>query len=255
MGLMDLLGKGGLSEKKIAKISKLACNPYAQPDVRMREMQKLLSEGSPASLRGVLKRFSVNASGNIADEDEKRYLEDAITNVGEDALQPLRNYIKSEQQLTYALRTYQNIAGPQESVRYFLEILNYHGPEDYRSLDAKLQLVWQLAENLRDPRVIPGLLPFLDDHSDDVRWAVMDLIERSADEGLLEGEVFEQARAAVGQLVLDELVSQRIMQRAAVLLCGREWQIPTDAEALASALDEQYFLDKKRYVRKRVKRG
>ena len=68
MGLMDFFG-GPLSEKKIEKISKLASNPFAQPDIRMREMMRLLSDGGPGALRGVIKRFAANANGAIADED------------------------------------------------------------------------------------------------------------------------------------------------------------------------------------------
>ena len=75
MGLMSLLGKGPMSPKKIDKVAKLASNPFAQPDVRMREMQRLIEDGSDAALRGLLKRFSVNANGAIADEDEKEAFE------------------------------------------------------------------------------------------------------------------------------------------------------------------------------------
>src|SRR6478609_7318824 len=100
MGLLSFFGKGPLSDKRIAKVAKLASNPFAQPDVRMREMQRLIDDGSDAALRGVLKRFAANAQGHIADEDEKKWLEDALVAHGDDALGPLRDYIATEEKLT-----------------------------------------------------------------------------------------------------------------------------------------------------------
>ena len=252
MGLLSLFGKGPLSDKKIAKVAKLAANPFAQPDVRMREMQRLLHDGSHAALRGVLRRFAANAQGHIADEDEKKWLEDALVEHGEGALAPLREYITSEEKLTYALRAYRRLAGDAEAARFFLEVLERYGPDDYRSIESKLQLVLQLSEDLKDERVLPGLCPFIADHSDDVRWAVIDLFERAAESGLLADDVKSQACAELGKLVTSSDVSPRIQRRVAELLSQREWQIPGDAEEVASVLQNEFFLDKKRYVRRRA---
>lgn len=249
-----LFGKGPLTDKKIAKISKLACNPFAQPDVRMREMQRLLDDGSAASLHGVLKRFAANASGSIADEDEKKWLEDMLVDRGETTLEPLRHYIASESKLTYALLAFVRIAGDDEAVRYFLQVLKDYGPEDHRSSEAKLQLAWALSEHLSDDRVMRGLVEFIVDHSDDVRWAIMDLVEKVADEGRLTDAVRDIACAMLVKLVQEEDTGPRIQQRAAELLAKREWQVPGDSDELAPPLDEIYFIDKKRYVRRRARK-
>ncbi|OGR10572.1 MAG: hypothetical protein A2341_09815 [Deltaproteobacteria bacterium RIFOXYB12_FULL_58_9] len=254
MGFLGLFSKGPLTQQKIDKIAKLASNPFAQPDVRMREMQRLLADGSPEALRGVLKRFACNASGGIADEDEKKWLEDALVSIGDDALEPLRGFIGTEKQLTYALQGYRRITGDREAIRFFLEALLNYGPDDHRSIEAKLQLIWQLSERLDDERVIPDLADFLLDHSDDVRWAVMDLVERAADNGSLTDDDVERVCARLGELVTEEDVSLRIQQRAAELLATREWTIQGDAESLAPLLEETFFLDKKRYVRRRAKK-
>ncbi|MEE8408674.1 MAG: hypothetical protein V3T05_03630 [Myxococcota bacterium] len=249
-----LFGKGPLTDKKIAKISKLASNPFAQTDVRMREMQRLLDDGSTASLKGVLKRFAANASGSIADEDEKKWLEDMLVDRGEVAIEPLRRYIGSENKLTYALRAFSRLAGDQEAVRYFLQVLADYGPEDYRSSEAKLQIVWALSEHMNDERVMPGLIEFVVDHSDDVRWAIMDLVEKVADDGQLTDGVRDRACAMLVRLIQEEETGPRIQQRAAELLAKRNWQVPGDSNALAPSLDETYFIDKKRYLRRRARK-
>ena len=254
MGLMSLFGKGPLSEKRIGKAAQLACNAFAQPDVRMREMQRLLDDGSPAALRGVLKRFGANASGNIADEEEKKYLEDAMVDLGDAAIQPLESYIRSGTQLSYALRAYRRLRGGDAATAFFLDVLKAYGPDDHRSSEAKLQIIWQLADDLSVPAVLDVLTEFLQDHSDDVRWAIMDLLERGADEKLLS----EQARVAacgyLAELVTTDDTGPRIIKRAAEILCAREWQLGGEADALAGQLDDAYFVDKKRFVRKRVQR-
>jgi hypothetical protein len=253
MGLLGFFGKGSLSEGKVAKIAKLAANPFAQPDVRMREMQRLLNAGSAIALRGVLKRFASNAQGHIADEDEKKYLEDALVDIGADAVEPLRSYIREEKQLTYALRAYRRIGGDDEAVRYFLEVLGALGPDDYRSVEAKLQMVLALAELTADQRVLPGLIPFLRDHSDDVRWAVMDVIDAAIAASALNPEAITQICTELGEQLTDESAGPRIQRRAAELLCAREWQVVTDKEDVATALREVYFLDKKKFIRRRAK--
>ena len=254
MGLLSLFKTGPLSEKKIARVAKLAANPFAQPDVRMREMQRLIQDGSYAALRGVLRRFAANAQGHIADEDEKKWLEDALVGHGSDALPALRSYIEDESKITYALRAYRRIAGNEAAVTFFLVVLKKYGPEDYRSSEAKLQLVWELSEHLDDERVFSSLCPFLNDHSDDVRWAILDLLERLADAKQLSAQAQEASQAALLALVTDASVSQRIARRTADLLSQREWQLPAGPDALNALLDDSYFLDKKRIVRRRTGR-
>ena len=254
MGLMSLFGKGPLGEKKIAKIAKLASNPFAQSEVRMRELQRLLADGSSAAMRGALKRFAANASGSIADEEEKRWLEDALVERGELALEPLRDYIRTEKQLTYALRAYRRLSPPEETVRFFLEVMHLYGPDDHRSADAKLQLVCQLLDFMADARVVPGLVDFLLDHSDDVRWAVMDMLERAADAGSLPAEVRARAEELFTELVTEPSVGPRIQTRATEILAAREWPLREGVEALAPFVSDSYFVDKKRFVRRRIKR-
>lgn len=254
MGITDLFKKGPLDEAKIDKIAKLAANPYAQPDVRMKEMNKLLNEGTPAALRGVLKRFAANAEGHIADEDEKKWLEDQLVEIGTDALEPLADYVRTEDKLTYALRAYSRIAGDANAVGFFVDALNHYGPDDYRSADAKVQILRQLADKISDERVLPALMPFLADHSDEVRWAVLDILTKAADEKLLTSELQAAAAEHLGRQVVIDDNRPRLQRRAAEILCEREWAIKGDVEMVIPILEEDFFIDKKRFVRRRLKK-
>jgi len=254
MGLFDLFKKRPLTLDKIEKSAKLAANPYAQPDVRMREMQRLLDEGTAAALGGVLKRFAANAQGHIADEDEKKWLEDSLVEFGEDALAPLGEYIGTQQQLSYALHAYRRIAGQERACAFFLSVLTHYGPDDYRSGDAKVQIIAQVAEHLDDPKVLPALAPFITDHSDEVRWAVMDVMVRALEQKLLSTELTASVAERIAELAANRDTGPRIQRRAAELLADREWPVPGDAETLGALLDDDFFIDKKRYVRRRAKK-
>jgi HEAT repeat protein len=226
-------------------MAKLAANPFAQPDVRMREMERLLQDGSAAALGGVLRRFAANAQGHIADEEEKKWLEDALVDVGEPAIAPVRAYIVSGQKLTYALRVYRRLVGEGDAVAFFLQTLEGYGPEDHRSSEAKLQLISQLAESASDPRVGPGLVPFLADHSDDVCWAALDVIEKMTATGSLSAASEAGARAHLVKAVTEEdAVSQRIAQRVAAFLAAHKWPLPTADMPFVSGLRDSFTVDK-----------
>lgn len=254
MALFGLFGDGKLSPAKIDKIAKLAANPFAQPDVRMREMERLLNDGSPEALRGVLKRFAANASGHIADEEEKQWLEEELVEVGEPALMPLRNFIGSEDKLTYALRAYRGIAGDDEAVRFFVETLERFGPDDHRAVEAKLQLVHELGELVADPRVLPALVPFVLDHSDDVAWAVLDRLDAAFEAKTLSEALIETLRAHLTEIASATDEGPRLQRRAVETLAAREWQLTHELAELPLPVGEEYFVDKKLFVRKRLKK-
>lgn len=251
MALMGLFGRGPMSDKKIDKVAKLASNPFAQPDVRMKEMQRLLQEGTDPAYRGLLKRFAANANGQIADEEEKQWLEDKIVDVGESIKEPLQDYILGNKTLSYALRAYERIFGLERSIEFFLEVLDRHGPEAYREAEAKQQIALVLAEHPEDERVLPGLLPFVEDHSDDVRWAVLDAVERSDAEGHLSDAVKASYAEAMGRILVDDATGPRVQRRVAEFAKDKGWTVDVEEGEICPLLDEHYFVDKKGFVRLR----
>jgi hypothetical protein len=244
---------GSLSQKRIDKVAKLASNPYAQPDVRMKELGRLLEDGSPEALRGALRRFASNASGAIADEDEKKFLEDAIVERGEEAVAPLCDYVRGEKQLTYALRAYRRIRGDADALAFFCDVLGGYGPDDYRSTDIKVQLLAAIDELGGSGKVWDILTLFLRDHSDEVSWMVMAMIERR----VANGDFPPERHPEVADALADALGGGgvRILRRAAQLLEKFEWSLPASHAQLPADLLDEYFLDKKRFLRRRVGAG
>ncbi len=251
MGLLSFLGIGApeLSEKQIDKIAKLAANPFAQPDVRREQMEKLIRDGSEASIRGLLTRFTVNASQAIADEDEKRFLVEQLIDMGEKAVPPLRAYLRRETNLTFAAQALLGIVPKEQGIGELLALFDVYSPDDYRSDEQKRQLVLLLKEH-DDPRILPALVPYLLDHSDDVRHQVLELFSERAQQGdaVASGPgVLE----AVGTLVRSADTSPRIARQAAEIAAQREWMLPGD-QTIAGVLEGEFFIDKKGYVRRRA---
>ena len=249
-----MLGFGPMSEKQIEKSAKLLSNPYAQPDVRMKEMQRLLEDGSNAAILGLLKRFTANADGSIADEDEKKWLEDTLVDLGGNAREPLQSYIGSQQRLTYPLRAYRRIEGEDKARSYFLDVLDQHGPLSHRASEAKLQLILQVAEMNPDGAALSRLVPYLLDHSDDVCWSVLELLEKAQTDGSLDAEAEKQMAESLDELVTEEETGPRIARRSAEILAKTEWPLGPGGE-LHSQLKEDFFLDKKRIVRRRSRKA
>jgi len=253
MGLFNFFKNDQLSEKKIEKITKLVTNPYAQPDVRMTEMHRLVQDATDGSYRALLKRLAVNANGHIADEDEKKWLEDMLVDLGDEILVPLEDYIRQEKQLTYALRAYRRIRGDEAALNFFQDVLNHYGPINYRAVDAKLQLVNQLLSSAPAQPTLKNLIPFLLDHSDDIRWLIMDAVEKCSPEVLAENELHKDIMENLSEIICDESAGPRIQKRAAELIAHFEWAMPENHSELSTIVAEEYFVDKKMFLRKRAR--
>ena len=253
MNWFNFFSKGPLNQKQIDKAVTMIENRFAQTDIRLREMAKLLEDGTPEAWRAVLKRFAMTANGQIADEQEKQWLEDELVQIGTNISVELEQYVRTETHITYPLHAFERINGTDAGLELAMAALDGHGASCHRSIDAKLELVWHIAENLTDNFSIARLLPFLEDFSDDVRWAVMDIIESLRQKGRVFDEAFlTMLSSTLGKSVTGEDASTRIASRAAELLFAFETPNPELSQArLRGDIDTSYFFDKKGYLRRR----
>jgi len=247
------IGSADLSPKQIEKIAKLAANPFAQPDVRKEQIQRLFRAGTPEAIRAALGRFAVNASQAIADEDEKRGLVTDLVGVGKAAVEPLKDYLRKETALTFAAQALVQILPHDEAVGELLAVLDVYPPEDHRSDEQKRQIILLLSgEN--DARILPALAPYVMDHSDDVRHHAIELFATEArKKNPLASS--EEVRRYFGELLRDKNTSPRIVRQAAEIVAELEWQLPgtTDSTPLSSFVGEEFFIDKKSFLRRRAK--
>jgi hypothetical protein len=240
-----------LDAKKVAKIAALASNPYAQPEVRMKELQRLMDDGSPVAVAGALKRFGAHANGAIADEEEKKWLEKALVEAGHKSQAPLEHYIQTESKLTYALRAYTALVGLSQAASFFVRVLHAYGPEDHRSVESKLQLIWALEEGLSEPGVVHGLVPFLADHSDDVRWAVLTLVDKALHGAGCSADTVQSVLRTAKEVFLDPSTSMRIHQAYGSFLVEHKAVFASSAETLPEASKGLFVISPKGVLLKR----
>jgi hypothetical protein len=241
-----LLGLGGaLSPKRIAQASKLACNPFAQPEVRMRELQRLLKDRTPQSIEGAVRRFGANAQGHIADEEEKTWLTEALVELESDARAPLEAYITTGQKLTYALDAYRRVVDGNDARVFFCRVLTDIGPADHQRVEAKQQLVVALRPDGHEPEVQAALAPFAADHADDVVWSVLDVVDGQLAKPAGPSGTPLDARllAGLGELLTRPDTSARISRRVAELLARCGAPVGVTNRPLPPSISDQYFVD------------
>src|SRR5688572_26792129 len=100
VGIFDVLKR----KSPIEKLAKEVKEPFAQPEYRREAMEKLFKMGTEEAYQALLMRFTVAASGAIADEDEKREMVDRLVEVGAPALGPVKTFIRTQQKITFPVR-------------------------------------------------------------------------------------------------------------------------------------------------------
>jgi hypothetical protein len=205
MALFGLFGSDKISEKGIEKqVTKLK-ERYAQPDYRRMAMEKLMEWGTPEALDGVLKRFTITVQSPHWDEQEKAWLMDELTSLGEPAKEALLRFLDAHQQVIFPLRVLARMVEREEMVSIIIAALQKRAPEDYRAAEGKQELVAALMD-YDDGRIPEVVLPYLDDHADDVQCIAIDLIKA------------KKAEAAFGRLrdmITEDEHSARVLRHAA----------------------------------------
>lgn len=211
MGFLDnLFGGDKPTQKNIDKLVVRVKERYAQPEYRREAMDKLLAMATPEAITGVLARFTVVAQSPHWDEEEKRWLVDQLSALGEPARAALLAFLKKTDHIAFAAKALQRLTTSEQLVADLIACLTARPPEDHRSSHGKAELVAALADT-NDARARDAVVPYLDDHSDDVRCATVDALEKlwalPGDKGGAE----HRMRAAVA----DDARSARVLRHTA----------------------------------------
>lgn len=211
MGLFDFFSSAP-SPAKIEKIMKRMLNEHHQAQVRQESMEELANIGTPLAIEALIRRLGVNFKDTIVNEQEKRWVADTLVErFGAQAVEPLLAFIKKEQNVSLAVRTLARLVTKERVVAALMDALKGYAPSDHRTIHAKLQLVDALDEH-ENAEIIPALLPHLQDHDDDVRIKVVELLERKAPR---HPDHMPAVQAAFIELLLDAEAAGRILRRAA----------------------------------------
>ncbi len=247
MGIFDFFSKKP-TDAKVDKLTKRMLNEHHQQQVRQEATEELISYGIPSAIAGLVQRLGVNFADTIKNEQEKRYISNVLVeHFGERSIEPLSQFIRSEQTISAAILTLARLISPEKLVTLLLETLAQYAPEDHRTISARLQLIDALSE-YEDDRIVPAVTPYCLDHDDDVRDKVM---------ALLVARVHDKSHPhynAVVQSLIEALADPeapgRIQRLAADALISLKADLSSRVNELAEFMPDGYRIDKQGQIEK-----
>ena len=233
--VLGLFGGNKPTQKNIDKqVTKLK-ERFAQNDFRRMAMDKLFDWGTPEAYDGVLKRFTVVVNSAHWDEEEKKWLVETLVSHGVPAQEALIRFIHKENQVTFACRALARLCTPSDLVDHILSALSSRSPEDIRTEQGKKELIHVLDEN-PDPRNAEVILPFINDHSDDVQCAAIDVVKNHS-----LTDCYEKLQA----LLYDELSSARVQRYAAAAVHELGLDLDVTLPLMAAVVEDYMVKDGK----------
>src|SRR5690606_3488738 len=164
-------------------------NQYAQSADRYYAMEQLLEIGEIPAIVGLMKRFTMNASKSIEDEEEKGWLYKRLLGLPRDVVLPAaKEFCLHSDNIAWVLRVVEELASDAQEWEILDALLAHHKPGYERDPSAKIQLLTHVQE-IDDPRVPEIFATYLDDPDEGVRFfaveALLDFAEPRSLEPLL----------------------------------------------------------------------
>ncbi len=240
MPLSDFFSQEG----KIRRLGKKLTEKYGPPENRQKAIETLAEIGTPEALAALLLRFTIASDPGITDAEEKQRVFELLVDAGDEALQPLRDFVRRQESVSWALRVLAELVPPAELVGIVVGELTRLGAEYTRDPEKKVQLINWLAENHpeADPRVGPALLPFIEDMSDDVKLAAVRALAR---------QKLEIAREPFLLALVQPEQSARVRQELLAALADCGFGVQGHREKVEALLQEPFVLDKGGLVKRR----
>lgn len=229
-----------VSEQKIQKQVLRVREKYAKTDYRQMAMDTLLEWNTKESLRGVLERFCVVVDSPGADEAEKKWLVEEVAKKGKPAQEALIDFILLSNEVAHAIATLEKMCTKDEVLAALLAALAKRPPADHRLAESKVELIGVLHNYLSQPLVAEALIPYLQDHHDDVQLAAVEALCEEA-----------KAYPKIAQMIHDNSRSARVLRQVAKTMAAHKIAADMSA-ALAEEVAEDFevkdgFLSLKKY--------
>jgi len=216
MGLKDFLGLGG-AEGKLRKHVARAKNKDAQSADRFSSLEALRDDGSPEAVLGLLGRFTIRYDKSIEDEQEKDFVFEELSRMGDSILPQLSQHLRAADSIAWGLKVLHAVAPSIEQQWPILADLAERNDNTYtRDPSRKIQLLSYLAE-LDDERCGTALLPYLEDMDEGVRFTAV--------EGLLRHKLPAAREPLLALLTNDKEDSRRIKKRILDGFADLAWDV------------------------------
>jgi len=241
VGILDIFG-GGTPAAKAQKLKAKVTQKYGDPLVRQKAIQQVAQLRVPEAVTVLMARFTFTVEPQTTDADEKEQTFQHLCDLGKDAVGPVTEFLrKAEHASSWALRILSASLPEAEVVSIVVDELTRLGSAYTRDPEKKVVLLGFLTGKA-DERIGPVALPFLDDHSDDVKIAALKGL------GPLK---YEPAREPILKLLTGEETARRVQTNALEALFESQLGVQGFREKVEALAKDPYFVDKSGLIKKR----
>jgi len=173
------------SEGQIRRSIKQVTQVHGEAMNRIGAMERLAAWRTPESAAALLRRFTVQTPQASMDLEEKQYAVKLLTEMGEVAVNPIIDWLKTAPDVAHPVQALKNICSPEKYYSALAEALEALSSGYTRWPEAKVVLIAGL-EDEAFPQIGETVFRFLDDDNDDVCIAAADYLARNGGEAARE---------------------------------------------------------------------
>lgn len=233
MGLLDYFSKDAGAARKRERALKKLTNMYYQQADRLASADsafELAEAGDVEAVRVLLARFEHLCPSHTIDREEKDYVVGLLVSLGDKAVEPVTEYCRRTSKAIYwPLKVLEKLWSGEMLADFVAEILESTDTDYWRDPEKKVGLM-QSAGAHRSERVTQALLPFVEDHHEDVRFGAVDAIL---------GRGYDASEQLLPRLAGDE-PSLRVRQRIATAFARNAWPLGDRIEDVVANLPEGF---------------
>jgi HEAT repeat protein len=227
--------------KEVARWADKAADKRAQNYDRLEAIAALADLGTVEAVAALLKRFNFVIDPSITDQEEKQIAFDGICAVGNDALEPIREYVKKAESVGWPMKIAKKLLPEDEYIGELLTWLKPWDTEYAKFIDPKVQILAAL-EELKDPRVREAITDYLYDVNETARFHAVG------------ATLFQDDPASIDKLIeifCDE-ESVRIRARICDGFISRGWAVPQAMHAdFKKSIPSDFTLDAEGMIRRK----
>ena len=228
------------SEGQLRRSIKQVTQTHGEAANRIVAMERLAAWQTPESAAALLRRFTIQTPQASMDLEEKQYAVKLLTAMGEVAVNPIINWLKTAPDVAFPVQALKNIC-PQEEYRAALvEVLEALSSGYTRWPEAKVVLIAGL-EDEAFSQVGETVFRFLDDSNDDVCIAAADYLARNGGEA---------ARDKLLQICMEADGRPRVRGRIFDHFHERGWGVGKFKKDVEAMISSPFYLTAKGMVKR-----
>jgi HEAT repeat protein len=167
--LGGLFGGGGKGAGAVKRHAERAANKRAQAPDRWEALQALANMGTVEAVEALLPRFKFVVEPSITDGEEKDLAFQGVIAAGDAAVEPVVAYLQKAESISWYLKMLDQLLPDEQVIGHLLALLEKMDTEYERDPQRKIQMIGTLGER-KDPRIVAGVVRFLDDANETVRF-------------------------------------------------------------------------------------